>query len=115
MARLADRLPENADGDFFVDSSCIDCDTCREIAPAVFARADAREMSFVARQPDGDAERRRAAMALCACPTSSIGSQSKIGLKEAAAAFPEPLTDDVFYCGYASEQSFGASSYLVQR
>ena len=50
MARSADRLPENAQGDLFVDASCIDCDTCREIAPEIFSRAS-RGVSYVANQP----------------------------------------------------------------
>jgi len=29
VARLADRIPQNVPGDFFVDASCIACDTCR--------------------------------------------------------------------------------------
>ena len=28
---------------------------------------------------------------------------------------PDAITEDVLYCGYASESSFGASSYLVRR
>ncbi|MGZ5426499.1 MAG: 4Fe-4S domain-containing protein, partial [Thermoanaerobaculia bacterium] len=36
MARLAERLPENAPGDFYVDRTCIDCATCRQMAPEVF-------------------------------------------------------------------------------
>ena len=36
MAQLEERLPENVTGEFFVDSSCIDCDACRQIAPASF-------------------------------------------------------------------------------
>ena len=32
MARLADRVPEDASGDLFVDSSCIACDTAMENA-----------------------------------------------------------------------------------
>jgi hypothetical protein len=36
MADPAHRLPENVEGSFFVDSTCIDCDTCRQIAPATF-------------------------------------------------------------------------------
>jgi hypothetical protein len=36
MANPKLRLRENAAGSFFVDSSCIDCDTCRQLAPAVF-------------------------------------------------------------------------------
>ncbi|MHB8872506.1 MAG: ferredoxin [Myxococcaceae bacterium] len=49
MARFADRLPENAAGDFFVDSSCIDCDLCRQLAPSVFDRAEGRDQSYVRR------------------------------------------------------------------
>ena len=115
MARFADRLAENVEGAFYVDRSCIDCDTCRQVAPATFARADGPEMSFVAHQPGDEVERRRALMALVACPTSSIGTAPKLAAGDAARAFPEPLGDDVFYCGYAAEASFGASSYLVRR
>ena len=31
-----DRRPENVPGDLFVDHTCIDCDTCRWMAPGVF-------------------------------------------------------------------------------
>jgi ferredoxin len=41
MATLAERYPDNAAGDFYVDRTCIDCDACRRIAPAVFAEAAA--------------------------------------------------------------------------
>jgi glyoxylase-like metal-dependent hydrolase (beta-lactamase superfamily II) len=37
MARETDAIAANVRGDFFVDSSCIDCDLCRQIH-----RADAR-------------------------------------------------------------------------
>lgn len=36
MALIERRLPENVDGEFFVDDSCIDCDACRQIAPETF-------------------------------------------------------------------------------
>lgn len=39
MARELDAIPDNVNGEFFVDSSCIDCDLCRQLAPAVFARS----------------------------------------------------------------------------
>jgi len=115
MAKLAERLPQNAPGDYFVDRTCIDCDTCRQIAPAVFGRADDIEQSYVHHQPATADERRRAAMALVACPTSSIGTADKRDIPTAVAAFPERITGEVFYCGFASESSFGASSYLIQR
>jgi glyoxylase-like metal-dependent hydrolase (beta-lactamase superfamily II) len=113
MARAADRLPENAEGDYFVDSSCIDCAVCRELAPAVF-RAGLRDQSYVYRQPD-ERSRARAAMALVACPTSSIGTSDKTGVDAAARAFPDPIEDEVWFCGYASEHSYGAQSYFIRR
>jgi glyoxylase-like metal-dependent hydrolase (beta-lactamase superfamily II)/ferredoxin len=106
---------ENAPGDYFVDSSCIDCDTCRQIAPETYGRSDAVGQSVVVVQPETDAARLRAAMALVACPTASIGTARKADVGPAVAAFPEPITEDVYYCGYASEASFGASAYLVRR
>jgi glyoxylase-like metal-dependent hydrolase (beta-lactamase superfamily II) len=115
LANLRERLPENADGDFYVDASCIDCDLCRQLAPAVFGRSDRRGQSFVAAQPGGDAARHRALMALVTCPTSSIGTTRKLAARAAAAAFPEPVGDDVDFCGYAAESSYGAASWLVRR
>ena len=115
MARLADRLPENVPGDFYVDRSCIDCDLCRQLAPATFARADERDMSFVRAQPRDATERHRALMALVTCPTASIGTARKEGARAAARAFPSPFAGEVLFCGYASADSYGASSWLVRR
>jgi glyoxylase-like metal-dependent hydrolase (beta-lactamase superfamily II)/ferredoxin len=115
VARRDLAISDNAPGAYFVDSTCIDCDMCRQVAPAVFARSPRSDQSFVKKQPDGPSELRRAAMALVACPTSSIGTSDKRGVAEASRAFPDPVTDDVFFCGYASEASFGASSWLIRR
>jgi ferredoxin len=117
MAQAALRLLQNAPGEFFVDETCIDCATCRNIAPSVFAYSSDAGRSVVARQPSGDGEALRAAMALVACPTSSIGSANKVFAREASRAFPEPVpgTDGVYYCGFASESSYGASSWLIVR
>ena len=93
MARLEDRLPGNAPGDYFVDSSCIDCDTCRFVAPSVFTRSPAHDQSIVHLQPRTPEDRRRAAMALVACPTSSIGvaPTAKSDIAAVKDAFPDPL------------------------
>ncbi|MFO0589852.1 MAG: MBL fold metallo-hydrolase [Polyangiaceae bacterium] len=115
MARREDSLPENVPGEWFVDTSCIDCDTCRFVAPSVFARHPGRGQSIVHAQPRTPEERLRAAMALVACPTASIGTSSKGDVAAGTAAFPEHLDGGVHYCGFASESSFGASSYLVLR
>lgn len=115
MARLARRLPENAAGDLYVDDTCIDCETCRQIAPAVFARDRCAGQSVVSEQPASPADERRALMAMVACPTASIGSASKRDPTDAARAFPEEIAGGVHACGYASASSYGASSYFVRR
>jgi glyoxylase-like metal-dependent hydrolase (beta-lactamase superfamily II)/ferredoxin len=115
MAKPEKRLPHNADGDFFVDDSCIDCDTCRSLAPAVFGRAADIEQSFVKHQPSCDEDRQRALMALVACPTCAIGTVSKMDVGPGIDAFPALIADEVYYCGFASEASFGAASYLIRR
>ncbi|MBS2018520.1 MAG: MBL fold metallo-hydrolase [Deltaproteobacteria bacterium] len=115
MARLSERLAGNSAGDFYVDASCIDCAVCREVAPVSFARSAREHASVVTTQPSTPAERLRAKMALVACPASSIGMVKKEPVHDAIEAFPEPLGDDVYFCGFASESSYGAQSYLVRR
>ncbi len=107
------RLEANVPGEFFVDSTCIDCDLCRQIAPAVF-RAEG-DNSVVHHQPATEAEARRAEMALVTCPTASIGTLEKRSLDAAIQSFPEVVEDNVRFCGFASEDSFGGSSYLIVR
>jgi len=115
MAKLDNRLPHNTPGDFFVDTSCIDCDTCRSLAPAVFGRAPDFQQSFVKHQPSSEDERKQALMALVACPTFAIGTVRKLDVTPGIEAFPSLITDGVYYCGFAAESSFGAASYLIRR
>lgn len=113
MADRAKILPDNVAGEFFVDSTCIDCDTCRQLAPSIFA--DSGDFSYVRAQPATPEERREAFRALLACPTASIGAGSKEEAREALADFPLPLAEGVYYCGFNSPKSFGGSSYFVRR
>ena len=113
MASVDRRLAENVPGDFYVDETCIDCDTCRRVEPGVFAAGEGH--SYVGRQPAGEAERKRALMALVACPTGSIGTVSRADARAAIAAFPETVAENVSFCGFTAESSFGAWSYLVER
>jgi glyoxylase-like metal-dependent hydrolase (beta-lactamase superfamily II) len=69
----------------------------------------------VSHQPRGPVEAARAAMALVACPTASIGADHTLDAKAAAHAFPEEVAEGVYYCGYHSEASYGASSYFIRR
>ncbi|OUL36185.1 MBL fold metallo-hydrolase [Nostoc sp. T09] len=113
MANLKLRHPENVNGDFYVDTSCIDCDTCRWMTPEVFYRVD--EQSAVYHQPTNEVERLTALQALLACPTSSIGTVEKPqDIKIAQATFPNLIEENVYHCGYHSEKSYGAASYFIQ-
>ena len=73
MANPSDRLPQNVPGSFYVDSTCIDCDLCRETAPTVFARHDESGYSFVQRQPATPEEIELAQEARAGCPVEAIG------------------------------------------
>ncbi len=112
MADPKKARPGNAPGDFFVDRTCIDCDTCRWVARGLFTEAGGG--SVVSRQPRTPDERRLAFLALRACPTASIGcGGDKSALKDAD--FPLEIEPNLYYLGYASPQSFGAASYLLVR
>jgi glyoxylase-like metal-dependent hydrolase (beta-lactamase superfamily II)/ferredoxin len=113
MANANHAYSENVKGTFFVDDTCIDCDLCRQIAPSVFK--DAGDHSAVYHQPQSDPETHQAAMALVACPTGSIGTRQKLDIRAAAASYPELIEENVYFCGYASPNSYGAASYLITR
>ncbi len=113
---MADRrraVAENVPGDFFVDETCIDCDTCRQLAPAIFG--ETRDSSFVRLQPQAPETGRAALQALLACPTGSIGTLHPDRAREIKNDFPMPIEAGVYYCGFNSVKSFGGNSYFVAR
>jgi len=112
MARTDLRHPANAAGDWFVDTRCIDCGTCRDIAPGLFG--DDGGYSIVARQPTSDGEL-LAWLAAQACPTSSIGTVSR--QTRPGRLYPREVEpgSGVWDLGYCSEDSFGASAWLATR
>jgi len=112
MADLNKRVPENIEGDFFVDTTCIDCGTCRQLAPASFSETD--EYSYVYRQPDSPDSSRQALYALLSCPTGSIGTRAPNQAREHMADFPLLIETGVYYCGFTSPKSYGASSYFIR-
>jgi glyoxylase-like metal-dependent hydrolase (beta-lactamase superfamily II)/ferredoxin len=113
MASVALRLPENVPGDFFVDSTCIDCDACRQIAPETFIEAG--DASIVQHQPTTESETKRALMALVACPTASIGTLEHHDAHIGIDAYPSLIAENIYFCGFTAESSFGAWSYLIVR
>lgn len=113
MARLSKKLAANVEGAFYVDSTCIDCDTCRWMAPETFSRKE--EQSYVSKQPVGAVEKDLAWKALLSCPTASIGTikdeQKPDDLRD---LLPVKIDGPVYHNGYHAESSFGATSYFIK-
>jgi glyoxylase-like metal-dependent hydrolase (beta-lactamase superfamily II)/ferredoxin len=114
MADLKKRLDSNIAGNFYVDSTCINCDTCRQLAPHSFEEVG--EYSAVSHQPENEEQMHQAYQALLACPVGSIGTErrDKSRVQAAMTSFPLALEDGVSYCGFNSEKSFGANSFLIE-
>lgn len=74
MADAANKYPENVDGKFYVDDQCIDCDLCRETAPANYKRNDDGGHSYVYKQPESPEEEALCKEAMEGCPVEAIGS-----------------------------------------
>lgn len=114
MAQLTQRRSQNVKGNFYVDTTCIDCDTCRWMAPEVFKEDD--DQSAVYHQPENEQQHLKAMQALLACPTASIGTVEKpTDIKDVQFSFPILIAENVYHCGYHAESSFGAASYLIVR
>ncbi|MNK54053.1 Hydroxyacylglutathione hydrolase [compost metagenome] len=111
MATLKQRLPENATGEFYVDATCIDCGTCRLLAPKSFAEGP--NASYVAAQPGTPEDERKAMQALLACPTGSIGTLHPHPAREVMGDFPMLLDEGIYYNGFNSPKSYGGHSYFV--
>jgi glyoxylase-like metal-dependent hydrolase (beta-lactamase superfamily II) len=105
------RHPENAPGDWYVDTACINCKAAQTVAPGLIVERDGQ--SVFARQPASAEERILAWRARLLCPTASVHSES--AGQPPAEAFPEAMTDRVFRLGYNARSSWGAHSFLIGR
>jgi ferredoxin len=74
MADAENKYPENVPGKFYVDDQCIDCDLCRETAPANFKRNDDGGHSYVYKQPESPEEETLCKEAMEGCPVEAIGN-----------------------------------------
>jgi glyoxylase-like metal-dependent hydrolase (beta-lactamase superfamily II)/ferredoxin len=104
------KLSANVPGSLYVNSACINCDTCRQLAPGIFAEVNG--YSAVIKQPVIK-EEREALYALLSCPTAAIVSERKEGIAKAMDDFPLELDESIYYCGFTSSKSYGGSSYFI--
>jgi ferredoxin len=77
MSDRNDRVRENLPGAYYVDSTCIDCDVCRDTAPENFRRSDANSYSFVYKQPLTEEELAACEEAVLCCPVEAIGNDGE--------------------------------------
>jgi glyoxylase-like metal-dependent hydrolase (beta-lactamase superfamily II)/ferredoxin len=91
------KLSANVPGSLYVNSACINCDTCRQLAPNTFGEVDGFDALY----------------ALVSCPTAAIVSEHKDGIAKAMDDLPLELDESVYYCGFTSAKSFGGSSYFI--
>ena len=76
MADVSNKYPENASGRYYCDDQCIDCDLCRETAPANFTRNEDGGHSYVFKQPESPEEEALCKEAMEGCPVEAIGDDA---------------------------------------
>jgi glyoxylase-like metal-dependent hydrolase (beta-lactamase superfamily II) len=113
VARRDLRHPAGADGPWFVDDRCIDCDAARHVAPGLIVRNPGDGVSVFTRQPTTDEDVAMAWRAVLVCPTRSVGHETV--RQPPPGVFPHDLGDGVHRLGHNALSSFGAHSYLVVR
>ena len=73
MADNTDKVEDNVDGSWFVDTNCIDCDLCRQTAPDNFERNEDEGYTYAHKQPESDEEVQACEDAMEECPVEAIG------------------------------------------
>ncbi len=108
---MSERHSSNAPGDWYVDSSCINCRAAQTVAPGLIVERDGQ--SVFARQPGNSEERLMAWRARLSCPTASVHTESSA--EQPDGVFPEAMTDRVYRLGYNARSSWGAHAFVIRR
>ncbi len=69
---MAQKISENLEGRFYVDTNCINCSLCSEIVPGVFATNHDEGYEFVHQQPLSKTDLALVAEAMEICPANAI-------------------------------------------
>jgi ferredoxin len=68
---MTEKHPLNVEGKYYVDTTCVHCDLCHEIAPEHFTVGKDGE-GFVFKQPSSQGEERNCHSAKSSCPVGAI-------------------------------------------
>lgn len=77
MADKNDKYPENVNGSYYVDRSCIACDACCITAPDHFGMDEDDGHAYVIKQPQSDDEKELCQEAMEGCPVECIGDDGE--------------------------------------
>lgn len=77
MADKNDKVTENVDGKYYVDSSCIGCGMCEGTAPENFKMNDDGDLAIVFKQPANSEEENACKEAKGSCPAEAIGDDGE--------------------------------------
>lgn len=69
---MSEKFRENVPGKFYVDTRCINCSICREIAPDNFKTNHEDGYEYVCKQPDDDREASLIMEAMVLCPVDAV-------------------------------------------
>jgi glyoxylase-like metal-dependent hydrolase (beta-lactamase superfamily II) len=108
---MSERHADNAPGDWYIDTRCIDCSAARTAAPGLIVARGGQ--SVFARQPETPEEQMMAWRARFLCPTASVRTET--AQDPPTAVFPEKMTEGVYRLGYNARSSYGAHSFLIRR
>lgn len=109
--RHDERHKENAPGEWYVDTHCMDCSAARTVAPGLIVERGGQ--SVFARQPRTPEELMMAWRARLLCPTGSVRTEHPQA--QPKDVFPEEMTAGVYRLGYNAEHAYGAHSFLIRR
>jgi glyoxylase-like metal-dependent hydrolase (beta-lactamase superfamily II) len=105
------RHRDNAPGDWYVDTNCINCKAAQTVAPGLVVERGGQ--SVFSRQPVTAEELTLAWRARLLCPTASVRTERHVEPPDGV--FPEPMTKNVYRLGYNARDSWGAHSFLIRR
>jgi ferredoxin len=69
---MADKMPQNVPGRFYVDGNCINCSLCVEIAGQLFETNQDEGYEYIKRQPRDAAERELVEEVIQLCPADAV-------------------------------------------
>ena len=77
MADKSSKQPEGVPGKWYVDTTCVPCNSCMDEAGSLLKYSADESHVFFAKQPSTPEEEGAAQRALDICPTGSIGNDGE--------------------------------------